>query len=110
MELQPDHPHYDQIQRALLVLRKVIDPELFINIVDLGLVYDIDFSQPDTLAVNMTLSTPHCPLGQAIINGVENALHDEFPDRKSAVSLVWEPTWSFQMMTESGKQQLTFTT
>lgn len=106
MDLQPDHPCYEQTQKAINALKKVIDPELFVNIIDLGLVYAIDFSHPGMIAVNMTLSTPHCPLGQAITNGVENALHDEFPQKKSVVNLVWEPVWSFEMMTESAKQQL----
>lgn len=106
MDLQPDHPYFEQTQKALLALRKVIDPELFVNIIDLGLVYDINFSQPEKIAVNMTLSTPHCPLGEAITNGVENALQDEFPERKTEVTLVWEPAWSFDMMTEAGKKEL----
>lgn len=106
MELTPDHIFYNQTQKATEALKRVIDPELFVNIIDLGLVYGIDFSEPELIAVKMTLSTPHCPLGEAITNGVEHALLNEFPERKVVVSLVWEPEWSFEMITETGKSEL----
>jgi metal-sulfur cluster biosynthetic enzyme len=106
MNLQPDDAYYRQTQQAIEALKKVIDPELFVNIIDLGLVYHLDFSQSGKIGVSMTLSTPHCPLGEAITNGVENALQDEFPERKTTVDLVWEPAWSFDMMTEEGRKEL----
>ncbi len=106
MNLQSEHLRDDESARALNALKKVIDPELFVNIIDLGLVYAIDFSEPGKIAVSMTLSTPHCPLGEAITNGVKNALEDEFPERKTVVTLVWQPVWNFEMMTESGKKEL----
>lgn len=106
MNLFPDQIFYHQAQKATKALKKVIDPELFVNIIDLGLVYDIDFSDPDIINVHMTLSTAHCPLGEAITNGVERALLNEFPERKVIVSLVWEPAWSFERITETGKRAL----
>jgi metal-sulfur cluster biosynthetic enzyme len=106
MNLAPDNQFYIQTQQAIVALKRVIDPELFINIIDLGLVYDIDFSQPETIQIKMTLSTPHCPLGEAIKNGVENALHDDFPERKPIVTLVWEPAWGLEMMTDTAKKDL----
>jgi metal-sulfur cluster biosynthetic enzyme len=106
MQIQPDNIDYDQSSKAIEALKRVIDPELFVNIIDLGLVYNIDLSHPDTIEIKMTLSTPHCPLGEAITNGVENVLQDQFPERKAMVNLVWVPQWSLEMMTESGRQQL----
>lgn len=106
MQIQPDNIDYDQSSRAIEALKRVIDPELFVNIIDLGLVYNIDFTHPNTIEVKLTLSTPHCPLGEAITNGVENVLQDQFPERKVMVNLVWDPQWSLEMMTESGRQQL----
>ena len=106
MNIHPDQIFYKETLQAIEALKNVIDPELFVNIIDLGLVYDIDFSQPEIIGVNMTLSTPHCPLGEAITNGVQNALDDAFSDRKTIVTLVWEPEWSTEMMTEAGKQEL----
>jgi metal-sulfur cluster biosynthetic enzyme len=74
--------------------------------VDLGLIYELDFTMENQIHVKMTLSTPHCPMGESIVNGVENVLINEFPDRKVEVELVWEPEWSMDNVTEEGKRQL----
>ena len=92
-------------QNAIAALKKVIDPELFVNIIDLGLVYEILFDEK-SVEVLMTLSTPHCPLGDAIKNGVYNVLLEVFPDREIQVTLVWEPAWNPDMMTEEGRKEL----
>ncbi len=104
-ELSITDPYYNETMQALQALHKVIDPELFINIVDLGLIYDIDF-QEGAIDVQMTLSTPHCPMGEAITNGVENALGTEFPDRKVVIDLTFDPPWSFERLTPEGREQL----
>ncbi len=96
------------VEQALKVLKQVMDPELFVNIIDLGLVYGIDFSEPGKITVTMTLSTPHCPLGEAIKNGVCNVLSAAFPNRVAEVTIVWEPAWSVEMLTEEGRRQLNF--
>lgn len=85
---------------------EVIDPELFVNVVDLGLIYDVDFADGGKVIVTMTLSTPHCPLGDAITMGVRNALEGSFPDREIAVNLVWHPEWSPDNISDAGKVQL----
>jgi len=95
--------------RAMEVLHNVIDPELFVNIVDLGLVYELDFEVENKLQVKMTLSTPHCPMGESIVNGVKHVLTTEFPDREAEVELVWVPEWSMEKLTEEGKRQLGIT-
>lgn len=91
--------------QALSLLYTVMDPELFVNIMDLGLVYDVTFT-PQTIQVNMTLSTTHCPMGEAIVEGVKNVLAPPFPGRAIEVNLVWEPKWSFEMISEEGRRQL----
>ena len=91
--------------QAVTTLKKVIDPELFVNIIDLGLVYAINFSS-NLLEIKMTLSTPHCPLGEAITCRAQHALSDAFPDRKIQVIIVWEPAWNPDMMTEEGRKEL----
>lgn len=106
MSIRPDDKFLDQIQKATEALKRVIDPELLINIVDLGLVYSIDFSKPGIISVCITLSTQHCPLGESIVNGVKNTLQDEFLNRTPMVTLVWEPPWQIEMMTEAGKKEL----
>ncbi len=94
MELSLHDPFYKEKTIALNALYQVIDPELFINIIDLGLVYGLDFHQEGSIIVTMTLSTPFCPLGEAITTGVKNALEFPFPGKAVDVRLVWDPPWT----------------
>jgi metal-sulfur cluster biosynthetic enzyme len=106
MEVSITDPFYMDKQRTLTALYRVIDPELFVNIVDLGLVYGIDVAPGKPIEVTMTLSTPHCPMGEAITMGVRNVLSVEFPARRTEVKLVFDPKWDHWMMSEEGKRQL----
>jgi len=88
-------------------LRTIIDPELHVNIIDLGLVYSIAVdSAVKTIAVVMTLSSPHCPVGEAIVAGVANCLEANFSGYEVDVELTWEPVWGFDNITVEGKKQL----
>ncbi|MGZ5245354.1 MAG: metal-sulfur cluster assembly factor [Bacteroidia bacterium] len=98
-------PLFSDKSKALQALYEVIDPELYVNIVDLGLVYNIALKDKN-IEVEMTLSTPHCPMGESIVNGVKNVLEKTFPDAEVEVNLVWEPTWSMEKISEEGKRQL----
>lgn len=98
-------PHSPEKLKAQHALFQVIDPELFVNVIDLGLIYDLAFDKSD-LIVTMTLSTPHCPMGEAITNGVRNALEAIFPQRKIVINLVFDPPWGYDMLTPEGKEQL----
>lgn len=91
----------------LETLRLVLDPELEINIIDLGLVYDVKVDdQTKTILIEMTLSSPNCPMGGTIVAAVENCLEYHYPYYKPCVKLVWEPLWSFEQITEEGKRLL----
>ncbi|HEY1024742.1 MAG TPA: metal-sulfur cluster assembly factor [Sphingobacteriaceae bacterium] len=98
-------PFFSEKVEAVKALSNVIDPELFVNIIDLGLVYDIDFSSAGLIKITMTLSTPHCPLREAIESGVKNVL-TIFPDRIVDINVVWAPVWTVDMITEQGKSEL----
>lgn len=92
---------------AFEILRLVIDPELHVNIVDLGLVYDIDINETENLIrVAMTLSSSYCPMGESIVNAVKNCLEKHYPAYHLEVGLVWEPVWSYDNITDEGKRQL----
>lgn len=91
---------------AYNALKKVLDPELGINIVDMGLIYSIELKKDDILYVEMTLSSKACPLGDTIINDVNQTLKETLADKKFKVDLVWEPAWSTDMVTPEGKKQL----
>lgn len=90
---------YDQLKR-------VLDPELGINVVDLGLIYDVDLSTPGKAVITMSLTTPGCPLHDSITSGVKYSLEDIEGLDDVVVNLVWEPAWTPDMMTEEGKRQL----
>lgn len=108
MQIEINDPHYAEKARAINALYRVMDPELFVNIIDLGLVYDLDFSQSDKIIVIMTLSTPHCPLEEAITTGVKNSMAIDFPSVDIEVKIVWEPAWNFTMMSAAAKEELGF--
>lgn len=105
MEFEESDVHYENKLKAKNALYRVIDPELFVNIIDLGLVYDINF-EDDKIIVTMTLTTPGCPMGDAISNGVENALEADFPEKTPVVNLVFSPPWSVEKLTPEGRDQL----
>jgi metal-sulfur cluster biosynthetic enzyme len=90
-------------------LKTVYDPEIGINIVDLGLIYDVDVEQSDgknDVTITMTLTSMACPLGPVIMQEVNRAL-DGMPDLgEVGVNLVWSPPWSPDMMTEDAKDEL----
>ncbi|UAY54696.1 metal-sulfur cluster assembly factor [Arachidicoccus terrestris] len=104
--LQMHDPFFEQKALVIGALYDVIDPELFVNIVDLGLVYDIDFLPDNKILITMTLSTPHCPLGEAIQTGVKNRLLQEFADHQIDIEIVWEPAWSLEKISEEGRKML----
>ena len=106
MEIKLNDPFAAELLKAQTTLMQVIDPELYVNIVDLGLVYGVDFTDAAKVKVTMTLSTPGCPMGDAITGGVENALGAVFPDREIEVDIVWEPRWNYHMITDAGKAQM----
>lgn len=90
------------------VLRTVIDPELGINIVDLGLIYGIELDEHSNVHVIMTLTTPGCPLHDSIQIGVNNAVSGIDGIGEVNVNLVWFPPWSPDKMSEKARKQLMF--
>jgi metal-sulfur cluster biosynthetic enzyme len=88
-------------------LRLVIDPELHINIIDLGLVYGVQVDElQKQINIKMTLSSAYCPMGESILSAVKNCLESHYPNFKAQVELVWEPVWSYHSITEEGKRLL----
>jgi metal-sulfur cluster biosynthetic enzyme len=87
-------------------LKRVMDPELNINVVDLGLIYNIDFPDGDKAVITMTLTTPGCPLHDSIVSGVKYCIEnlEQFSDVE--VNLVWEPAWTPARMTPEANQLL----
>lgn len=93
-------------EQVLQALRQVIDPELRVNIVDLGLVYNAEMHSAN-VNVAMTLTTPGCPLAGQITDMAEAAIWKSVPGVQSVnVKLVWSPPWRPTMMSEEARDQL----
>lgn len=97
------------------VLRTCRDPEIPVNAVDLGLVYDVDIQQTTATGssydvnVTMTLSSPACPMSQSIAADVHRKLLGRNRVKHAKVNLVWEPVWHPSMITAEGRQHLNLT-
>jgi metal-sulfur cluster biosynthetic enzyme len=91
---------------VLEMLRSVIDPELGVNIVDLGLVHDVAVDPDGNVAIEMTLTTPGCPLGGFLDDQIRACLAQLPQVRGVAVRLVWEPPWDPTAMSDVAREQL----
>lgn len=96
----------EDIRRVLK--ERVFDPEIGLNIVDLGLVYNIEVLPEEKRAIiTMTLTSPGCPVGPHILMGAERSVHEEFPELDEVeVNLVWTPLWTPDMMSDEAKDLL----
>lgn len=95
--------------KAIEMLRTVFDPEIPVNVYDLGLIYKIDYDQSDkTLHVDMTLTAPSCPAADFILEDVRQKLVSIEGPEKVDLRLVFEPEWSQDMMSEEAKLELGF--
>jgi metal-sulfur cluster biosynthetic enzyme len=103
-----DRPALDE-QQVRDILRQVIDPEVGRDIVSLGLVYRVDISA-DRLVIEMTMTSPACPMGDMIVGDVRAALAKALPDTvEPDIRLVWEPPWNPSMMDDATKQHFGWT-
>jgi len=87
------------------LLKEVLDPEIGLDIISLGLVYDVEINEK-SVDVTMTLTTPGCPMHSSITGWVENLLWKTEPEKKINVNLVWEPKWTPDLMTDEAKMKL----
>jgi metal-sulfur cluster biosynthetic enzyme len=91
------------------IRENVYDPEIGINIIDLGLVYDIRVPEGRSVDVEMTLTSPGCPIGPQIIRGVQTYVKQAYPDLDAInVHIVWDPLWDPEMMSQDAKDALGF--
>ena len=94
---------------ALAALQNISDPEIGLNIVDLGLIYQIDFDETSqNIFCRMTLTTQFCPMGESITHAAEEILKDCFPDYKIIITLTFDPHWTQERISVEGKQFLNY--
>ena len=107
-DLKKTKEEIEQVETNLIenVLTQVMDPEIEIDIVNLGLIYDLTYDGKDKLDVLMTMSTPSCPLSDAIVQNVKETIKTHYPNFKVNVNLTFEPQWHAGLISEAGKEML----
>lgn len=105
MTSENDHKQRIRTQ-AYQALSSVIDPEVGINIVDLGLIYEVSVEE-NRIDIAMTLTTAGCPMGNQLVNDAKQALLASVDSTTEIdISLIWEPAWQPEMMSAKAKQLL----
>jgi FeS assembly SUF system protein len=94
------------VELVIDALHTIYDPEIPVDIYELGLIYSVDVSPEGKVAITMTLTTPACPVAGSMPGQVENTVRMLDGVTDVTVDLVWEPTWGPSMMTESARLQL----
>lgn len=97
----------DRIEIEILHnLKEIIDPEVTINIVDLGLIYKVVYDPKGAITITMTLSTKGCPMGDLIMTQIKECIKRYYPNCELTLNLVWEPEWARDFITPEGRKQL----
>ena len=100
---EPGGALYEAVVDAL---KEIYDPEIPVNIYDLGLIYGVDLSNDGDAVVTMTLTTPHCPVAESMPGEVEMRVSAVPGIRDAEVNLVWDPPWDPQKMSDEAKLEL----
>ena len=87
-------------------IKKIYDPEIPVNIYELGLIYDIKIENKNTAKVKMTLTSPNCPVAESLPKEVKDSIMQVEGIDKVDLDLVWDPPWDKSMMSESAKLEL----
>jgi len=93
-------------ENVIVALRTIYDPEILVNIYDLGLIYQLDVGEDGKVCVRMTLTTPACPVAETLPATVESRLYEVPGVSEVRVELVWDPPWSPDRLPEEVKLQL----
>lgn len=92
---------------ALTSLYDVFDPEIGLNVVDLGLIYSVNFDEDKkVMEVNMTLTTQFCPMGESLTSEVTYALNNAFKTYQVTVNLIFDPEWNYDCISPEGQEFL----
>ncbi len=108
-ETQPrdEEPANADLKTAVIeALKSIYDPEIPVDIYELGLIYDVDISEDGDAVVTMTLTTPHCPVAESLPNEVELRVLSVPGIRDAVVNLVWTPPWDPSKMSDEARLEL----
>ena len=92
--------------KVIAEIKKIYDPEIPVNIYELGLIYDINVDKDNNVKIDMTLTSPNCPVAESLPNEVKHSVKEIKEVKDVDLNLVWEPPWDKSMMTESAKLEL----
>ncbi|MDL2223257.1 iron-sulfur cluster assembly protein [Bacteroidales bacterium OttesenSCG-928-M11] len=95
-------------EEIVKMLKTVYDPEIPVNVYDLGLIYEIDINDEKDVTIMMTLTAPGCPLADFIVEDVKMKVESIKEIKSVTVNLVWEPEWNKDLMSEEAKVELGF--
>ena len=110
--ITPTHFHAPEghalVPQIVQAMRRVYDPEIPVNLYELGLIYDLQFDADDNIDIKMTLTSPGCPVAGEMPGMVQDAIMNYAPDVKGdvRVEIVWEPQWTKEMMADSARAEL----
>ena len=93
-------------EKIIEEIRKIYDPEIPVNIYELGLIYDIKVENKNTAKVKMTLTSPNCPVAESLPQEVKDSIMQVEEIENVDLDLVWEPPWNKDMMSEAAKLEL----
>ena len=105
-EAAAGQPGGDLYERVVAALQEIYDPEIPVNIYDLGLIYGVDVSDEGDVAITMTLTTPHCPVAESMPGEVELRCSAVPGVRDAEVNLVWDPPWGPNLMSDEARLEL----
>lgn len=103
---EPGEPGGAVYDGVIAALKEIFDPEIPVNIYDLGLIYGVEVSPESSVVVTMTLTTPHCPVAESMPGEVEMRVAGVPGVRDCEVNLVWDPPWDMAKMTDEAKLEL----
>ena len=92
--------------KVVAEIKKIYDPEIPVNIYELGLIYDVTIDENNKVYVKMTLTTPNCPVAESLPNEVKNSIKEIKEVKEVDLDLVWDPPWDKSMMSEAAKLEL----
>jgi len=92
-------------EKVIAEIKKIYDPEIPVNIYELGLIYDV-FVKDKNISVKMTLTTPNCPVAESLPKEVKDSIMEIDGVEKVDLKLVWDPPWDKSMMSEAAKLEL----
>ena len=93
-------------EKIIEEIKKIYDPELPVNIYDLGLIYDIQIKDENFVMIKMTLTTPNCPVAESLPKEVKDGVMQVEGIKDVDLELVWDPPWNKDMMSEAAKLEM----